>query len=310
MSGAGLQCMICYNITIFMRLLLTLLLLLPVAARAQSGGPAPLQVVASFSVIADIATQIGGPHVHVTALVGPNQDLHAFEPRPSDVRAIAAADLVILNGLGIEGWITRLEGAAHPRRPPLIATAGITPRTMMEDGHAIPDPHAWQDVRNAARYAANIRDGLAAADPAHAADYRAAAAAYIAGLDALDAETRAAFAAIPRERRRVVTTHDALGYFGAAYGIDLHAPLGMSTETEPSAKQLAALVGQIRRENIRALFLENVGRDVLLAQVARETKVGIGGQLFSDALSPPDGPAATYVAMIRHNTATILAALR
>ena len=287
-------------------LLLAVLLLLPQAVRAD----AAITVLASFSVIADIARQIGGPNVSVTSLVGPNQDLHAFEPRPSDARAIAGSDLVILNGLGIEGWIARMQGAAKPRRPPVIATTGVKPRTMTEDGKTVTDPHAWQDVRNAALYAANIRDALVQADPAHAAAYQAATTAYIARLVALDAETRTAFAAIPRDRRRVVTSHDALGYFGAAYGIDFRAPLGMSTEIEPSAKELASLIRQIRRDNIRALFLENVGRDVLLEQVSRETKVRIGGQLFSDALSPPDGPAGTYIDMIRHNTAALLAALR
>ncbi len=280
--------------------------LVPAMGRAA----APLRVVVTFSVLADLVRRIGWDRVAVTSLVGPNQDLHTFEPRPSDVQAIAAADVFIVNGLGIEGWTDRLVGAVKLKRPVVVATRGITPRKMMEGGHAEIDPHAWQDVANAIRYAGTIRDALIAADPDGAAAYRAAAEAYRAELAALDAEVRATFAAIPRAQRLVVTTHDALGYFGAAYGIDFRAPQGMSTEGEPSAKELAALIGQIRREHIRALFLENVGRDVLLETVARETGVRVGGQLFSDALSAPDGPAGTYIAMIRHNTATIAAALR
>ena len=277
---------------------------------AMGQAAAPLRVVVTFSVLADLVRQIGGDRVAVTSLVGPNQDLHTFEPRPSDVQAIAAADVFIVNGLGIEGWTDRLAGAVKLKRPVVVATRGITPRKMMEGGHAETDPHAWQDVANAIRYAGTIRDALIAADPDGAGAYRAAGEAYRAELSALDAEVRATFAAIPRAQRLVVTTHDALGYFGAAYGIDFRAPQGMSTEGEPSAKALAALIGQIRREHIRALFLENIGRDVLLETVARETGVRIGGQLFSDALSPPDGPAGTYIAMIRHNTAMIAAALR
>jgi zinc/manganese transport system substrate-binding protein len=287
---------------ILSRRLLLALPLLPVAARAA----APLSVVASFSILADLVTAVGGARVQVKALVGPNQDLHEFEPRPSDAMAIGAADLFFVNGLGIEGWAIRLSQATHARRPPVVASRGVKARGNA-DGT---DPHAWQDVGNAIIYVANIRDALAAADPAGAADYRAAAGAYIAQLRTLDAEVRATFAAIPRAQRRVVTTHDALGYYGAAYGIDFHAPQGFSTENEPSAKALAGLIAQVKREHIRALFLENVGPDVLLATVSRETGVHIGGQLFSDALSPPDGPAATYVAMIRHNTALLAEALR
>ncbi len=280
--------------------------LLPLAARADGG----LKVVVSFSILADLVRQIGGPFVQVATLVAPGKDLHGFEPRPSDAKAIAAADLFVVNGLGIDDAPLRLARSVRTKRPPVVAAQDVKPRTMVAGNHRLIDPHAWQDVANAGLYVRTLTAALVVADPIHRAEYQSAAASYLSKLDALDAEVRAALAPIPRGQRRVVTTHDALGYFGSAYGIDFLAPLGLSTDGEPSAKVMAALIKQIKQDRIRALFLENVGRDVLLETVARETGVRIGGQLFSDALSPADGPATTYIDMIRHNTAMIVGALR
>jgi len=280
--------------------------LLPLRARAD----AALKVVVSFSILADFARQIGGPFVQVATLVPPGKDLHSFEPRPSDAKAIAAADLFVVNGLGIDDAPLRLARSVRTKHPPVIAARDVKPRTMVIGNQHITDPHAWQDVANASRYVRTLTAALAGADPLHGDQYQSAAAAYLSTLEALDAEVRAAIAPIPRAQRRVVTTHDALGYFGAAYGIDFLAPLGLSTDGEPSAKALATLINQVKHDQIRALFLENVGRDVLLETVSRETGVRIGGQLYTDALSATDGPAATYVDMIRHNTAMIVAALR
>ena len=268
--------------------------LLAVTAKAA----APLTIVASFSIIADLATQIGGDRVRVTALVGPGQDAHGFEPRPSDARALASADLVILNGRGLDTWAARLVPAKTRKA---TISNGITP---LAD-----DPHAWQDARNTKTYITNIRDALIAADPEGAPTYRATATTYLADLETLDRDIRAAYAPIPRARRKIVTSHDAFAYYGRAYGIDFLAPQGIAADSEPSAKQLASLIAQIRRDHITALFIENIGRNALLETVARETGVRIGGQLFSDALTPKDGPAPTYLAMMRHNTAAIAAAL-
>ena len=273
------------------------LLATPLIALPANAAP-PLTIVASFSIIADLTTQIGGPRVRVTPLVGPGQDAHGFEPRPSDARALANADLVVLNGRGLDTWAARLVPAKTRK---VTLSNGITP---LAD-----DPHAWQDARNTKTYITNIRDALIAADPQGAETYRANATRYLADLDKLDRDIRETYAPIPRARRKIVTSHDAFAYYGRAYGIDFLAPQGIAADSEPSAKQLAGLIAQIRRDHITALFIENIGRNALLETVARETGARIGGQLFSDALTPSDGPASTYLAMMRHNTTAIAAAL-
>jgi zinc/manganese transport system substrate-binding protein len=278
----------------------------------------PLRVVASFTILADLIRQVGGARVEVAALVRPEQDMHAFDPRPSDVAAVARADVVVINGLNLEPWAERLAGAAGFKGRGVVASRGVVAlkgghhhggESGAPHDHGAQDPHAWQDVANVKLYAANIRDGLAAADPAGAAAYQAGAAALLERLTALDVDIRGAYLAIPREARTVVTSHEAFSYYGDAYDIDFLAPQGLSTATEPTPKQIAALVNQIRTRKVRALFIEKLGRSPLLAQVARETGVKIGGELYSDALSAPEGPAATYEAMMRHNTRLIAGAL-
>jgi len=288
----------------------------PVAAAAE-----PLKVVATFSILGDLLHQIGGDLVSVTTLVGANGDAHVFEPTPTDARTVKAAALVVSNGLGLEGWMPRFIRATGYRGPMVIATTGLTPRPGEdEDGHDKGhdqdhdhggiDPHAWQDVTNVKRYVANIADGLIRVDPAHSADYRARADAYSAQLDQLDQEVRAAWATVPPGQRKIITSHDAFGYYGAAYGLTLLAPQGVSTDAQPSAKAVAKLIQQIRQEQIRAIFFENMSDPRLIRRIAQETGATVGGQLFSDALSPADGPAATYLAMIRHNTRLLTEALR
>lgn len=293
-------------------------LLLTAAALVPSAHAAtPKLVVTSFSILADLVHEIAGPHARIVSLVGPDQDLHAYEPRPSDLRTLAGADLLVLNGLGVEGWSARMAQASGFKGHTVIASRGITPLRPATGGAAGAsaeegeyDPHAWQNVANVERYVANIRDGLVTIDPANAGAYKAGAAAYLGKLAALDKEVRAGFAAIPAARRRVITTHDAMAYYGHAYGITFRAPFGISTESEPSARDVATLERQIRNEHIVALFFENISNNTLLRQIARDTGVRIGGELYSDALSPAGGPAATYIAMIRHNTRQIVAALK
>ena len=274
---------------------------LPAAAHAA----APVRVMASFSILADLVQQLAGPRLQAAMLVGPDQDTHVYQPKPSDLRAVAQADVLVVNGLGFEGWMDRLAQAAAFKGRLVVASAGIAPR-QTPDGST--DPHAFQSVPNVKTYIANLRAGLIAADPAGTAAYSTAADRYLQRLDALDADLRAAWAPLPRTRRRIITTHDALGYYGAEYGVDFLAPEGFSTESEPSAKDLRTLIGQIRSQNITALFLENISNGAVLRQIARETGVKIGGTLFSDALSPPAGPAGTYLAMMRHNTELMVAA--
>lgn len=271
---------------------------------------ARIDVVASFSIVADMAARVGGERVDVTVIVGPDGDAHVYEPTPADARAVSAADLVIVNGLGFEGWLERLVGAAEYRGPVAVASDSIAPLGLDDaHGHGPLDPHAWQSLANGRRYVTNITRALTSADPAGAATYDANAAAYLAEIEALDRELRAGFAALPTERRRIVTSHDAFAYFAHAYGLEMLAPQGVTTESEASAADVARLIRQIRAERVPAVFVENISDPRLIEQITRETDARIGGSLYSDALSGPAGPAPTYLAMFRHNFQTLLAAL-
>jgi zinc/manganese transport system substrate-binding protein len=271
----------------------------------------PVRVVVSFSILEDIAHEVGGGDVAVTSLVGRNANEHVFEPSPDQVRLLAQAQLFVVNGLGLEGWLTRLIQSARYQGPVVVATEGIVPITTTEAGEKTPilDPHAWQDVRNGVVYAENIAHALAGADLAHAENYRQRLRNYRAQLEALDREVRENLGAISAEKRRVITTHDAFAYYGRAYGVTFMAPEGLNTESEPSAKTVAALIRQIRREGIKALFLENISDKRLMEEIARETGAKLGPPLYSDALSAPDGPAPSYIRMIGYNTATLQAGM-
>ena len=275
--------------------------------RAQT--PAKLPVVASFSILADFARNIGGDRIEVAALVGPDGDTHVYQPKPADAQMLGAARLIVVNGLGMEGWIDRLIKASGATAPVIVATKGINPQKMREEGRIGPDPHAWQSIANAKIYVGNIRDGLIAADPEGGAAYRANADNYLAKLDALDKEVLADIAKIPPGRRQIITTHDAFGYFDTAYGFRFIAPEGVSTEMEASARDVAKIIRQIKAEKIPAVFLENVADPRLVQTIARESGAKIGGTLYSDALSPPGGPASTYIDMMRHNIRELSAAL-
>jgi zinc/manganese transport system substrate-binding protein len=284
---------------------------------AQSG---PLKVVATFSILADMVGNIGGDKVTVTTMVGPDSDTHTYQPTPADARAVGEAKLLVTNGLGLEGWLDRLKGAANSRAAVVVASSGIKPLTMEEEEddkaaasglskpsrpRRISDPHAWQSLTNGQIYVVNIVKGLAEADPSNAAFYRQSGAAYAARLAALDAKVREMLADVPKAKRRVITTHDAFQYYGRAYDVTFIAPLGISTDNEPSAGDVARLERQIKREGIKALFLENVTNSRLIEQIARDTGAVVGPPLFSDALSKPDEPASSYIKMFEHNTVTL-----
>lgn len=280
----------------------------PLAARAQE----KLPVVASFSILGDFVREIGAERVSVTTLVGPNGDAHVYSPTPADAKSMAGARLIVVNGFKFEGWMTRLIKSSAAKGTVAVATTGITPQALPEEepgkkdahGHSHgghEDPHAWQNVANAKIYIANIRDALSAADPAGKAVYEANATTYLAKLDALDGEIKAAVARIPADRRKAITSHDAFGYFIKAYGIDFIAPQGVSTEAEASAKDVGRIIRQVKAEKIPAVFLENVTNPRLIEQIARESGAKIGGRVYSDALSEASGPAGTYIAMMKHN---------
>lgn len=289
--------------------------LAPARAQATAGdrGDERIVVVASFSILGDFARAVGGARTDVTTLVGTDGDAHVFTPAPADARKVAAARLVIVNGLGLEGWLPRLVQASGGNAVIVVAATGVPLRgaeageTLHGDDTA--DPHAWQSVANAKIYVANIRDALIAADPAGEAVYRGNAADYLAKLDALDREVREGVARIPPERRKVISTHDAFGYFEAAYGIAFIAPQGVSTDSEASARDIAATIKQIRTAKIPAVFLEDLGDPRLIRQIATEAGARVGGTLYSDSLSDENGDAPTYIAMVRHNIKALTSAL-
>jgi zinc/manganese transport system substrate-binding protein len=301
-----------------MRLRTCLAATLAAVLAAVPASAEPIKAVASFSILGDLVAAVGGERVEVATLVGPDGDAHVFSPSPADAKKVADAKVVFENGLGLEGWMSRLVKSSGSKAPVVIAANGVKAREMKQKGHdhghghdhgAI-DPHAWQSVPNVKVYVANLRDGLISADPDGRAVYESNAAAYAAKLDALDAEIREAWAKVPADRRRIITSHDAFGYYADAYGLDIVSPQGVSTETEPSAKDVARIIRQIRKEKIPAVFVENISDKRLVGRIATETGAKIGGALYSDALSREGGPAATYVDMMRSNLRELTSALQ
>ncbi|WP_427023431.1 metal ABC transporter substrate-binding protein [Aureimonas ureilytica] len=322
----------------------SLSLALALAASTLAFSPAmaePLKVVASFSILGDMVKQIGGDDVAVTTLVGPDGDAHVFEPTPKDAKALGEAKVLVENGLHFEGWMPRLVKASGFSGETITASTGVKPRDLTPEelaleeaeeahdhkadghaeadhdhdhdhghGHGAVDPHAWQSLPNGEIYVRNIADGLAKADPAHAKEYKERGDAYIGEMKALDTKIRAEIDQVPEKQRLIVTSHDAFGYFGQAYGIRFIAPQGVSTESEASARDVAEIIDQIRKQNIRAVFVENISDPRLIDQISRETDAKVGGALFSDALSPAGGPAPTYLDMFRNNADEIVKALK
>ena len=308
--------------------LATLSFTIPTASWAEQ----PIPVVATFSILGDMVERIGGEHIALTTLVGPEGDAHVYQPTPKAARSVAEADLLFMNGLEFEGWLERLAEAASFDGAMVVATTGVSPIAFEEHedddhdkhaghdehdehdehaghDHGTFDPHAWQSLDNAVIYANNIAAGLAQADPANASEYYTNRAAFVAEIVALKSDIDAMMAALPADKRTVVTPHDAFGYFAEAYDLTFEAPQGISTESEVSAADVAALITQIRRESISAVFIESITDNRMMEQIANETGATIGGTLYSDALSGETGPASTYLDMMRHNATTLSEAL-
>jgi len=271
---------------------------------------APVNAVASFSILGDIVARVGGDRVALTTIVGPNADTHVYEPTPTDAANVGKAQVFFVSGLGFEGWMDRLGEATGYKGQLVVASEGVSSRTMDEDGETITDPHAWQSLSNGLIYVANIAKALCSVDAEGCQTYEANAKAYSDEISALDAEVKAQIASVPEAKRKVITTHDAFGYFGAAYGVTFEAPEGVSTESEASAADVAKLIEQIRGEGVSALFVENMSDGRLVEQIARETGVKLGGELYADALSTKDEGAGTYLDMFRHNVALLVPAMK
>ena len=305
--------------------------LMAIALLAMMLGPvraeSRLDVVATFSILGDMVKQVGGDRVKVTSLVGPDGDTHVYRPTPKAAKAIAQTKVLFVNGLEFEGWIERLVESSGFKGRMVTATVGIEALKMEEEGHHDDhdkhgkkdghehhnhgeyDPHAWHSLANARIYVRNIVDGLAAADPQGAKAYRANAERYIKEIKSLESEMEKAMKSVSADGRKVVTPHDAFGYLGSTYGIKFLAPVGISTEAEASAGDVAKLIRQIKKEKISAIFVENITDRRLLDQIVRETGARIGGTLYSDALSKANGPAGTYLDLMRHNIRTLVKAL-
>lgn len=279
---------------------------------------APLEVVASFSILGDMVKQVGGETVNVDVIVGPESDAHAFEPRPSDAKVLATAELLFLNGLEFEAWLPRLVQAAGYEGKQVILSEGVTPIQYQEHGqdahdehhHGDNDPHAWQSLDNAVIYVENIRDALISARPEASALINANAARYLSTIHELSAQFKAAFTHLPAERRKVISSHDAFAYLAAEYGIEFITLLGVANQAEPSAKDIAAVIDRAKAEKISAVFVENVVSPKLVQQVARETGAKVGGVLYSDALARPPHEADSYLGMMRWNAQQLLEALK
>jgi zinc/manganese transport system substrate-binding protein len=287
-----------------------LLAAMPFAALPAFAQAKP-RVVATFSILGNLVAEVAGDRIDLAVLVGPDVDAHTYQPRPSDARTLAQAQALVGNGLGYEGWIDRLAKAAPFKGLSIVASDGVVTvqgATAPGRGHG-PDPHCWQDVDRTRRYVSNIVAGLAAADATNAAFFREHGQIYDSKLAALDAWVKAAIAKVPAGQRQAITAHDSFRYFAAAYGVQFFAPRGITTDSDPSARDVAALIRQVREQKIRALFVENMSNPGVIDQIARESGGVVGPRLYSDALSGPDGPAPTYEAMMRHNVTALVAGM-
>ncbi len=297
---------------------------------AATATAADIKVVGSFSILGDFAKNVGGERVDVTTLVGPNGDAHVYEPRPADAAALEQANVILINGLAFEGFMSRLIESSGTKATVIEVSKGIEPMKTSEEkhhegheeaghtdeghggqahDHGAFDPHAWQSIHNAEIYVKNIADALCEADKAGCPSYTANSEAYLKKLAELEAEVKTALDAIPADKRTIITSHDAFGYFEHEYGLKFIAPEGISTEAEASAADVAKLIDQVKEDKASAIFLENIANPRLVEQIVTETGIKLGGTLYSDALSDADGPASTYIDMFRHNLDTIKAAI-
>ncbi len=291
--------------------------LLVVALGLFPGLPAvaqtPIKAVATFSILGDLVSEVAGDKAALSVLVGADMDAHAYQPRPSDARMLADAQLLVSNGLGFEGWIDRLAKAAPFKGRAVVASAGVaTLATGADHGHSHahgPDPHCWQDVQRTRTYVANIARGFVDADPANATHYKERAAQVDRRLVELDAWVKEEIAKVPADKRRAITGHDSFRYFSAAYGVKFQSPRGYNTSSEPSARDVALLIREAREQRIKALFVENMTNPGLVDQIAKESGAVVGPRLYTDALSGPDGPAPTYEKMMRHNVTALVAGM-
>jgi ABC-type Zn uptake system ZnuABC Zn-binding protein ZnuA len=302
--------------------LLALLLAFAVGACGGDGSPArtdapagTLRVVTTTTILAELVAEVGGPLVTVESLVPKGGEVHTFDPKPSDIRRLAQADVVFLNGLGLDEWLTSLVADSGTQAPvvklgenlPGVTYLAGTPEGGGTQSSGAVNPHLWLNAAYAAKYADRITETLAAADPGHAATYRDQGAAYAASLTALDTELRTRMEAIPAANRLVLSFHDAFPYFAAAYGLAIDGTIVSAPGQDPSAAQSAELVRVVREKGIKAIFAEAQFSEALVRTIADETGAVIVSELYTDSTGDP--PKDTYTAMMRWNADQVLAAL-
>lgn len=309
------------------RLAFPIILLLTLASLPALAGERPLRVVATFSILADLVKEVGGDRITVTSLVGAEEDAHTYKPSPGASKILSSADLVFENGLGFEGWISRLVSASGFKGSVIVASEGVTPRQVggkttahnhdkashrhrshAHDGNGT-DPHAWQSIKNVRIYVRNIADALTSARPEDEKIFKANAEKFDTELQDLDTWARVEVDKLPQNQRKVITSHDAFGYFADAYGINFLSPQGISTDIEPTATQVAKLIEQMKAEKIKTVFFENNANKRLASMLAKDTGAALGAPIYSDALSSPQGPASNYIDLFRHNTTQFLNAM-
>lgn len=276
---------------------------------SHASAPPKIKILTTFSILKDFAQQIGKDRVTVDTLVPPNGDPHVYEPKPSDVKKITSANLILMNGLGFEGWMERLIAAAQHEGISTVCTEHIHPRLVLEDT-LVRDPHAWHSVSNAKIYIRNIANALIKIDPKNESYYEENTRKYLEELTNLDESIRRSVDKVDLQKRKIITAHDAFGYFGNSYGIQFLSPQGVSTESEPSIRSIIGLIKQIKKLGIKTIFVENISDQKIIHQISRETNAKIGGTLYSDGLSEDEGVASTYIKMIRHNFDLLLTAMR
>jgi len=290
-----------FSYVYFLCFIIVMLLTSPTHAETKK-----ISVVASFSIIGDLVQQVGGDHVSITMIVGPEEDAHVYQPSPADARKITQAEIIFINGLGFEGWLSRLINATKSKGTVVDLSSKIKARQTQGEI----DPHVWQDVNNVKIYIQEICQALIAIDPNNGADYQKNSQLYIEKLSKLDNEIVESLTNIPLDDRRVVSTHDAFGYFSARYGVAFLAPQGVSTEAEASARDIARIIDAAKAQKVKAVFLENVADPRLARRISAETNARLGGTLYSDSLTGAKGDGATYLEMMRHNVKEIVRALK
>jgi ABC-type Zn uptake system ZnuABC Zn-binding protein ZnuA len=299
-------------------MLRSILLIAALLAAHPGRAAEPIAVVATFSVVGDMLANVGGDHVRITTIVGPDGDCELYQPTVADVAHVAAARAVFLNDLNeeFEPWLEPLLKQAEFHGAKIVVSRGVRTLTAEEEhpvsGRPLPtaiDQHAWLDPRNGAVYVRNIAEALARLDAANAADYRARAADYTKQIQALDDWARKELAEVPAGKRRALSSHDSLQYIANAYGITLLSVVGWTNKAEPSAAELAKLARQVRSQRVKALFLDSITDPRAIQRIAAETGASIGGTMYADSLSPPGGAADSYLKMLQHDVATLKAGM-